>query len=1247
MAEQTNIVWREYSHSDRGVCWGVAVLLGLAVFGSFVFAQEVEGPADSSLHEQVLKPVEPDLNLAKTEEADQKQFDSILRTICFFLPDDWRTHRRKEPLRQERFPTAWKMFPYALPTYSFLTIMGPDHPEPLPPFGMVDSLGPSVRESSFGLVAFPNHWQAFHVDRGPSFWKQIPDTDPPFAQTVFDPNIQIEFNAPHEKPADIDFKLGQARPPVSNLAFDAKVCNLPTDWKAYRVQRVPKVWHSIPVDRSADSPPVIVTYDRLNSLIDLQGPRLFPSETTVERPCVSELEHVSQAPLCLPWRLNEKGGAYRNPNVPLWRRLIAQNESALRLPEVESHESRKDLNFSLSKLEEDVRDVNCALVDSPIDWILNGPPVPSTQLVKPDAPSATRSAAEVVDLSLRPAPLPSSVSKASRSSNEWFAAIKNAGLDRALFAGNVRLGDPEWPRIHPLEGGSIGEDLAAASPGPESGRGRDFPFNDTEHLKTWPGKGGDGSESLAQTGMLKPNLDRPQEDLPRFVWGEGLDAPPHEPKKAPPVKPSEPEARKAALNQKKEEEAKAKARSAQVKQKAALLKRLAEARKRLDKENASPEKRFQVLLQEVEAQKEQRGALLEGVSGLEKKDEASKPDKNLAGRPRKFSTPQGERALQALREKAGIGRLQGRIVVAGTKGKTVLPCRVRITDASDTAVGARIPQVGYWCEGRFSVPVIAGQVKVEVSAGRFWSRYLKAVEVKAGEAVELTIELTRPPSFDFRKKGWYLADLNYALGARRGKRPVWVGGHPTISDAALAAVAEGVDVLGLTEEWNRSQTVEAEQLVWALLARIQGPNLLLMPTFDGPQHAFCGTAMGIGARSMLDIPKDLSDPRQPLVEYFEEFRRRGGLAVFAELSGRHNVDPRKSIVPVAPYLIDSGFYRTSDDRARLYAPAELPFDTVVGPAYDVLAFDGSETALAIWFRLLNDGYAIPLIGAGGNGLEEGQAPRGQTFVKLEGRPTWEKVVGACRKGASSVSFGPAVFVRIVERDKGVGDRLEADGRKLTMEIQAFTSLDSNAKLHAIEIIRNGKVVWRDVAPELTVRTATFPYTFSENKNAWYVVRITEKVGKGTKVYDRAAITNPIYFDVPGRGSLGPARAQARLRGTMKNLSGTPLAGSVTVIEPEGGKRVLRIGGNGRYDVTFAAAGALVFSSPGYEPVAKRPFNEPEVLKALGTIHTAREAGLKQQLTKKSTYGLWRLLISDLKGDAILKPIDRTLPIQSR
>lgn len=614
--------------------------------------------------------------------------------------------------------------------------------------------------------------------------------------------------------------------------------------------------------------------------------------------------------------------------------------------------------------------------------------------------------------------------------------------------------------------------------------------------------------------------------------------------------------------------------------------------------------------------------------------------------------------------------------VFDAKTKEPLPARVCLRDTTDSTARAPLPD-GFWFRGGVTPPInlVSGPVRVEIShGGRFVPPYLKGIDVKPGQVAQLDVPLARPMELDFEGRGWVLADLDIGLRKRAGENSIWFGPAPTMADLILAAKCEGVRVIGVTLPLGDEDAMAGVR--YAL--EHPNPDVLVLPVFPGPRNRFNGSGMGLGVTSWDDLKADLTQPEIPLREGFENIRARGGLAVFTELKGTRAANIERDIFPVYTRLKDSDYFGRAHRRdAHLFAANELPFDTVTG-AYDLLAFDGSDAAEAVWFNLLNEGAPVRVIGAGGGSLEGGRIPYGQTFVQVDGAQsepaapasrgtnsnlaggtpavralTREGVLDAIKAGRTMVSFGPAVFAKVFERDMGPGSVLPPDGRELQLQIQAYSTVTASAQLEKIEIIRNGQVVYTQTiaqnggSGETEIHDLRWP--LKETHDAWYIVRVTERSKSASAGFGNAprrAWTSPIFFRSNFGGAPASSRldarapvAQARVHGILRrNL--TPMRGAVTALAAGMPTRRVETGPDGSFEIKVPATATLVFEAPECEPVAKRVFEHPSVQRGVGQLAASNE--LVKQLSDRAAFGMWRLLLSDLEWDITLAPME--LPV---
>jgi len=804
-----------------------------------------------------------------------------------------------------------------------------------------------------------------------------------------------------------------------------------------------------------------------------------------------------------------------------------------------------------------------------------------------------------------------------------------------------RPDDPESAREFPDDTETPADQAAPGA----AARARRLKKNDPERISRWTGVDPDGAplESNAPLPSVTPrrsSLLNSVNDQPRFASGGGLDSDaaeivanmaltendePAAKDKAPEkiAAPTDPAAKKTASGKDPLAEALIEKLNGTDAKKTA-------AKKKNGKKTAEPEDpevRFNELIKQIEANKK----LIELAKTSQEKNAPEAPEEDPALR---HADPHARSVLDAFMKNTPTGFVDG--VVTDATGKQAVPARVRITDVTDTAVDAPLPD-GFWCEGRFSHRVISGQVKVEVFRGRFSAPHVEGVVVKAGATSPVEFALNRPTTLNFAAQGWYLADLEMGLRLQPGERPVWMGAAPTLKDLTLAAQAEGVQILGVPLPPNDPEAVRDIMAQ----AATDPANVLVLPSFPGPRHAFHGTAMGLGITSWQGLARETSLPEIPLRDAFDEIRLRGGLAVFKDLTGQKTVDIRHDILSLLPRLEQSNYFGRSSGNVRLYAANELAFDTVTGPAYDAIAFDGSAAAMKLWFNLLNHSYQVAAIGAAGGSLEGGRIPFGQTFINVEGKPTREKVLDALKNGRTSISFGPAAFCKIAERDKGPGSVLPADGRALTLQVQAYASLSQGAQLDKIDIIRNGEIVHTQTASDGEAAIHGLNWPVSETTSAWYMVRVTEKrITGNTSIESGSAWTSPIYFR--GAAFETPTAVNSKISGRLRNGL-TPTTGTVTAVVPGMEPRQVATDAQGFYSLAIPSSGSLIFAADGCEPQALRVFEHPSIQHAMGALVAESKGSLEDQFANPTLFPRWKLLLSELEWNISLSPAVELIP----
>ena len=640
--------------------------------------------------------------------------------------------------------------------------------------------------------------------------------------------------------------------------------------------------------------------------------------------------------------------------------------------------------------------------------------------------------------------------------------------------------------------------------------------------------------------------------------------------------------------------------------------------------SADPEERTAQLLKEILEKQKQFDDLMHQANAR------LKPIVN----PQSGMTIRNEQERKVFGTLTDAKRPLGAVAVKIFDPKTKLPLAGRVCLRDTTDAAARAPLAsGFYCRGVTPpINVVSGLVRAEIShGGRFFPTLVKGLEVIAGQVLPLDVPMSRPPELDFAAHGWIMADLDIGIRKQPGENTVWFGAPPTVNDLILGAKAEGVRVVGVTIPLGDENAVN--QLQNALAK--QNPDVLLIPVFPGPRNLFNGAGSGFGVTSWEGLKATSAMPEVPLREAFDGIRARGGLAVIKSLSGVRTASIEREILPYYGRLKDSHFFDgNTSTQAHMYGAAELPFDTVTG-AYDVLAFDGSDDMEAVWFNLLNENAPVRVIGAGGGSLEGGRIPFGQTFLQVDGKPTREKVMQSISEGRSMVSFGPAAFCKVYERDMGPGSVLPTDGRALNFQIRAYSTLTSGAQLDKVEIIRNGKVVYTQTAADGESEIQDLRWPMTETANAWYVVRVTERIGRDSAnntVSYRRAWTSPIFFR--NNAASIPDVCISHIHGVLRKGL-TPMRGVVTALATGMPTQRVESAADGSYSIALPATGTLIFEAADCEPVARRIFEHPQIQNGIGKLMAAED--IMRKLADRPIFGLWRLLLSDLDWDVTLQP----------
>jgi hypothetical protein len=369
------------------------------------------------------------------------------------------------------------------------------------------------------------------------------------------------------------------------------------------------------------------------------------------------------------------------------------------------------------------------------------------------------------------------------------------------------------------------------------------------------------------------------------------------------------------------------------------------------------------------------------------------------------------------------------------------------------------------CEARLP----AGPLQVEIMKGPEYAWQVERVELLPGQ---LALRFNTERQIDWTKDGWYSGDTHAQF--------------LTPTAAALEGGAEGLHIVNM------------------LASEAYLPDLL---EFSGqePAHTAQGCSVAVntlneggdlGRLALLSCHRvvfpltleAIGFERYTLADWCGQCHRKGGLVVWPHFPNQ---------------------------------PGEAIADLLLGEI-DAVEWTGAEpfgsTGLPEWYRLLNLGFRIPLVGGSGKGSNAVPLGAVRTYAQLQApghahqqaneeaprltgsRGTAKELIArwieAIRAGRTFVTRSP--LLRLTVNGKGPGSSLDAGGGELTVEAEAV----SVTPFERMELVRDGEVL--GTSPCDSSGRATLSDTIANGAAGWLAVRCWSADGL-------SAHSSPIYL----------------------------------------------------------------------------------------------------------------------------------------
>ena len=374
-----------------------------------------------------------------------------------------------------------------------------------------------------------------------------------------------------------------------------------------------------------------------------------------------------------------------------------------------------------------------------------------------------------------------------------------------------------------------------------------------------------------------------------------------------------------------------------------------------------------------------------------------------------------------------------------------------------------------YVDGTFQIELPVGEVYVEITKGFEYAPRRQQLNIQAGQR-QLNLDIAR--TLDFRSTGWITADTHVHFLSP--------------STAVLEGQAEGLNIINLlATQWGELFTNVGDLAVDTLTSG-DGETVVWMGT-ENRQHI-------LGHMAVLGkavFPMAAGGPRESyhgdpvwdtLADWADAGRKQGGLAVSVHFP---------------------------------YPAGEQAADVVLGKIDAVEMFPDSGLRLQHWYRALNCGYRLPVVG-GTDKMGAGTPVGGsRTYAYMRGEPlnsaNWAKAV---RAGNTFMTTGPLLLFQADGRAPGEDIRLGHGGG--TIEVVAHAQ--SVTPIHRVDVMWNGRVAASHEHREGT-REITLKEHIRVTGPGWLAARCTSKLRPRLTAH-----TSPVYVQVPGRDTLSETAA---------------------------------------------------------------------------------------------------------------------------
>ena len=396
-----------------------------------------------------------------------------------------------------------------------------------------------------------------------------------------------------------------------------------------------------------------------------------------------------------------------------------------------------------------------------------------------------------------------------------------------------------------------------------------------------------------------------------------------------------------------------------------------------------------------------------------------------------------------------------------------------------------------YINGDTLVKLPVGKIYIEASKG-FEIRPVRQVVEVTPETQEIVVELERV--LPWREKGWVTADTHVHFLS-----PV---------SAMLEGAAEGVNVVNLlASQWGELMTNVGDfdgQSTWGSAATGGGPEgngeYLVRVGTENRQHVL-GHISLLGYRGAIIAPMTTGGPDESalgdpidalLIEWARQCRKQDGLVVLP-----HFPVPRAE----AAAAIVSG-----------------DIDAVEMPSLFDLYEGISPYSLSDWYRYLNCGYLVPVVGGTDKMAASTAVGMIRTYARITGDAgfsyqSWKQAV---RRGETFVTFGPLLEFLVDGHPMGSRIAMSAQGGRVDVMWQVASV---TVPMSRVELVVNGEI--RE-SLAVSANEGSGHWSVRVDRSSWVALLVRGHYADKAEII--AAHSSPVMIQVEGSPLLAAADA---------------------------------------------------------------------------------------------------------------------------